>query len=61
MRYGVNLFLWIVVFTKNSLDLLPKVAKMGFDGVEVPLDLLDEIAVRGAGKALVSNENHFLS
>jgi len=56
MKYGVNLFLWTAAFTKKSLSLLPKVAEMGFDGVEVPLDLLDQIDVKGTKRALVSNE-----
>ncbi len=54
MKYGVNLFLWCAAFTRKSLDLLPKVAKMGFDGVEIPLDLLDQIDVKETKKVLVS-------
>jgi len=55
MKYGVNLFLWSATFTRKSLDLLSKVAKMGFDGVEIPLDLLDQIDVKKTKKVLVSN------
>jgi len=45
MKFGVNLLLWTVTFEKKKLSLLPKIAKMGFDGVEVPLFALDLIDI----------------
>lgn len=35
-KYGVNLLLWADKFDRDTVDLIPAVAKMGFDGVEIP-------------------------
>ena len=36
-KYGVNLLLWADKFDRETVDLIPKVAEMGFDGVEIPI------------------------
>ncbi|MDE0042685.1 MAG: sugar phosphate isomerase/epimerase [Candidatus Poribacteria bacterium] len=36
-KYGVNLLLWADKFDRETVDLIPKVADMGFDGVEIPI------------------------
>ena len=51
VRYGLNLLVYTAAFTKDQLDLIPKVAGFGFDGVEIPfndLSLLDAKATRAA-------------
>ncbi|HSV31631.1 MAG TPA: sugar phosphate isomerase/epimerase [Atribacteraceae bacterium] len=52
MSYGVNLFLWTAAYTDQKRDLIPKVKSMGFDLVEIPLDLLAQIDVPETGKLL---------
>jgi len=51
-RIGVSLFLWTAAFTKKSLGLFSKVAQLGFDIVEIPLDYLDQIDVERTKKEL---------
>jgi D-psicose/D-tagatose/L-ribulose 3-epimerase len=51
VRYGLNLLVYTAAFTKDKIDLIPKVAGFGFDGVEIPfndLSLLDAKATRAA-------------
>ncbi len=36
-KFGVNLLLWADKFDRETVDLIPKVADMGFDGVEIPI------------------------
>ena len=36
-KFGVNLLLWEDKFDRESVDLIPKVAEMGFEGVEIPI------------------------
>ena len=51
VRYGLNLLLYTATFSKDRVDLVKKVADMGFDGVEVPfndLSVLDAKATREA-------------
>jgi len=51
VRYGLNLLVYTVTFSKDQLDLIPKVADMGYDGVEIPfndLSVLDAKATREA-------------
>ncbi|GMV97134.1 MAG: sugar phosphate isomerase/epimerase [Phycisphaerae bacterium] len=52
MKTGVNLMLWTGSFSKKDLKLIDKVAKMGFDGVELPLFNLAAVDVKGTRKAL---------
>ena len=51
VRFGLNLLVYTAAFTKEKIDLIPKVAEFGFDGVEIPfndLSLLDAAATRQA-------------
>ena len=36
-KFGVNLLLWADKFDRETVDLIPKVAEMGFEGVEIPI------------------------
>jgi D-psicose/D-tagatose/L-ribulose 3-epimerase len=36
-KFGVNLLLWADKFDRESVALIPKVADMGFEGVEIPI------------------------
>jgi D-psicose/D-tagatose/L-ribulose 3-epimerase len=36
-KFGVNLLLWASKFDRETVELIPKVADMGFDGVEIPI------------------------
>jgi len=50
-RYGLNLLVYTPTFPKDKLELIAKVAEMGFDGVEAPftdLGVLDPAGVRQA-------------
>ncbi len=54
VRYGLNLLVYTAAFPADQLDLIPKVAEMGYDGVEIPftdLDVLDAPATRRACEA----------
>jgi len=51
VRFGLNLLVYTPTFSRDKLDLVAKVADMGFDGVEVPfndLAVLDGPATRAA-------------
>lgn len=44
MHFGVNTWVWASPLTTDELsDLAPRVAKMGFDWIEVPLESLDDL------------------
>lgn len=50
-RFGLNLLIYTAAFSKDKVDLIAKVAEMGYDGVEVPfndLSILDAAATRAA-------------
>ncbi len=54
VRFGLNLLVYTPTFSREKLDLVAKVADMGFDGVEIPfndLDVLDAPATRAACEA----------
>ena len=51
MRFGLNLLVYTATFSRDQVDLVRKVADMGYDGVEIPfndLDVLDPQATRRA-------------
>jgi len=51
VRFGLNLLVYTAAFGKDQVDLVKKVADMGYDGVEVPfndLSILDAKATRAA-------------
>ena len=44
MRYGINTWVWTSPLTNEELKAIaPKVAKIGFDWIEIPLEGLDDI------------------
>ena len=54
VKFGLNLLVYTAAFTKEHLDLVKKVADMGYDGVEVlfaDLSILDAKATRKACEA----------
>ena len=54
MRFGLNALLYTASFSTDSLDLIPKVAELGYDGIELPfidLDAIDAAATRRALEA----------
>ena len=39
MKFGVNTWVWTAPLTTEELEVLaPKIAKMGFDHIEIPID-----------------------
>jgi D-psicose/D-tagatose/L-ribulose 3-epimerase len=53
MQFGVNTWVWTSPLTTKELDsLAPKVAGMGFDWIEIPLEGLDDLEP-GRGRAIV--------
>ncbi len=55
VRFGLNLLVYTASFPRSKVDLIPKVADMGYDGVEIPftdLDVLDAGATRRAREAV---------
>ncbi|MFP4057780.1 MAG: sugar phosphate isomerase/epimerase family protein [Candidatus Brocadiia bacterium] len=51
VRYGLNLLLYTATFDRTQLDLIPKVADMGYDGVEVPFNDLAVLDPKGTRQA----------
>jgi len=54
MKFGLNVLLYTAEFSNDTLDLVGKVAELGFDGIEIPffdLDALDPVAIRRALEA----------
>ena len=54
VRYGLNLLVYTPTFSAEKVDLIKKVADMGYDGVEVPfndLSVLNAYATRKACEA----------
>ncbi len=53
MQFGVNAWVWTSPLTTKELEsLAPKVAGMGFDWIEIPLEGLDDLEP-SRGKAIV--------
>ena len=50
MKFGINTWVWTSPLTTEKLeDLAPKIAELGFDWIEVPIESLDDLDfVRGA-------------
>lgn len=55
MKAAVNNLLWTVTLDEDQLDLLDKVAGMGFDGVEITLFDLDAMNLEATADALKKN------
>lgn len=51
MRFGINTFLFVSPFTTQSVKLLPKFKKWGFDSIEIPVEdpsHIDPVKVKAA-------------
>ena len=57
-KYGVNLLLWAAKFDRETVDLIPKVAEMGFDGVEIPIFDPDTVDIPHTKAALRDTNLH---
>ena len=55
MRFGCNLMLWTGSFTRKDVRYIDKVAKIGFDGVELPLFDPAAVDVKATRRALEGN------
>ncbi len=51
MRYGLNFLVYTPTFSKEKVDLIKKVADMGFDGVEVPFNDLSVLDAKATNRA----------
>jgi len=52
MKFGLNALLYTAEFSNDTLDLIPRVADLGFDGIEIPFISLDVIDPATTRKAL---------
>jgi D-psicose/D-tagatose/L-ribulose 3-epimerase len=53
MKFGVNAWVWVSPLTTEELKkLAPKVAEMGFDSIEVPIEGMDDLDYK-AGAAII--------
>ena len=44
MRFGINTWVWVAPLTTTALEeLLPKVAELGFDWIELPLETIGDL------------------
>ena len=55
ITFGVSTWLWQSPFTSESVSLFPKIKKMGFDVVEIPVEIPSEIDGKLVKKALDDN------
>jgi len=51
MRYGLNFLVYTPTFSKDKVDLIKKVADMGFDGVEIPFNDLSVLDAKATNRA----------
>lgn len=52
IRFGVSTWLWTSPFTTESVHLFPKIRKMGYDVVEIPVEYPEQIDTHKVKKAL---------
>lgn len=55
MRYAVNTLLWTAAFDRSHIDLLPKIAEAGFEGVEIARFAFDGFPARDIRRGVESN------
>ncbi|MUH37140.1 sugar phosphate isomerase/epimerase [Zobellia amurskyensis] len=55
IEFGVSTWLWQSPFTSESIALFPKIKKMGFDVVEIPVEIPSKIDGKLVKKALDDN------
>jgi D-psicose/D-tagatose/L-ribulose 3-epimerase len=51
VRFGLNLLVYTATFSKDKIDLIQKVADMGYDGVEIPFNDLEILDPRATALA----------
>lgn len=54
MKFGLNALLYTAEFSNDTLELIPRIADLGYDGIEIPfisLDVIDTAATRQALEA----------
>ena len=51
VRYGLNLLVYTAAFPADKIDLIRKVADMGYDGVEIPFTDLTVLDAKATGQA----------
>ena len=51
VRFGLNLLVYTATFPRDKIDLIAKVAGMGYDGVEIPFTDLDVLDGAATGRA----------
>jgi D-psicose/D-tagatose/L-ribulose 3-epimerase len=51
VRFGLNMLVYTATFSKEQNDLIPKVADMGYDGVEIPVNDLSVLVPKATGQA----------
>jgi D-psicose/D-tagatose/L-ribulose 3-epimerase len=52
IRFGVSTWLWTSPFTTESVHLFPRIRKMGYDVVEIPVEYPEQIDTQEVKKAL---------
>lgn len=55
IRLGVNTWVWTAPFTTDTVKLFPKIKRMGFDLVEIPIEDPNLIDVGAVGEGLQRN------
>lgn len=56
MKIGINAWVWIApVVTESFVNLVPKVADMGFDQIEVPIDGINDLDYNQARKVIADH------
>ena len=59
MRFGVNTWVWTSPLTVADLETLaPRVASMGFDWIEAPLEGLDDLDYERANEIIPVSYTH---
>ena len=57
MKIGITAWVWIAPVTTSSfVELVPKIAQMGFDWIEVPIDGMDDLDYQYAGKVVAETD-----
>lgn len=55
MKFGINLLLWTGNFETANVSLFPKMRKMGYDGVELPIFSPEQVDAKTVKNALEDN------
>jgi D-psicose/D-tagatose/L-ribulose 3-epimerase len=52
MKFGANVWIWVSPFTTEQIDLVKKVAEMGFDWIEFGIEGTDHVDYKKMGEAI---------